>query len=76
MNTTIHSTTLDGPPRLLDVHAAAEATGLEPRVVRRLFDERQVPLVKVGARALRVWSTDLAAYLDARRVPARNGGAR
>lgn len=64
-----------GPRRLLDVHAAAECTGLAARTVRRVFDERRVPVVKVG-RAVRVWSDDLAAYLDACTQPAREGVTR
>lgn len=75
MASTPHPTTLDGPPRLLDVPAAAEATGLDPRTVRRLFDERTIPLVRVGRR-VRVWSTDLAAYLESQRIPARQGAQR
>ncbi|WP_434141937.1 helix-turn-helix domain-containing protein [Leucobacter sp. gxy201] len=72
----ISSTTTDlGARRLLDVREAAELTGLSPRSVRQMFDERRVPLVRLG-RTLRVWSDDLAAYLDACTLPAREGVAR
>lgn len=64
-----------GSRRLLDVAETAALTGLPPRTVRRLFDERRVPLVKIGRR-LFVWSDDLAAYLDASLTPAKLGGAR
>lgn len=60
-----------GPRRLLDVKAAAKLTGLSERTVRTMFDERQIPLVRVGTRRLRVWSNDLAEYLAAHTLPAR-----
>lgn len=63
------------PRRLLDVYTAAEATGLTPRTIRRLFDERRVPIVKIG-RSVRVWSDDLAAYLETNTHTARKAGAR
>lgn len=59
-----------GPRRLLDVPAVAELTGIPHRTVRRMFDERRVPLTTVGRRVF-VWSTDLADYLDANARPAR-----
>lgn len=67
---------LAAAPQLLDVAQAAELTGLPTRTVRHMFDTRAFPLVRVGTRALRVWSTDLAAYLDAQTIPAREGVTR
>lgn len=74
-----HNTPTQAPPagarRLLDVPAAAAELGINPRTVRRMFDERTLPVVKLGRRVF-VWSDDLAAHLDACAQPARNGGAR
>ena len=61
--------------RLLDVPAAAELLGINPRTVRRMFDERWLPVVKIGRRVF-VWSDDLAHALEASTTPARRGGAR
>lgn len=60
---------------LLDVPAAAARYGLNPRTVRRMFDERALPIVKLGRRVF-VWSDDLAEHLEAATVPARIGGTR
>jgi excisionase family DNA binding protein len=60
-------------PRLLDVAAMAELLGTSERMPRRLIAERRLPVVKVG-RHVRVWSDDLAAYLESSTRPA-NGAA-
>lgn len=61
--------------RLLDVPAAAAELGINPRTVRRMFDERTLPVVKLGRRVF-VWSDDLANHLAACEQPARVGESR
>ena len=60
---------------LLDVPTAAARYGLNPRTVRRMFDEHRLPIVKLGRRVF-VWSDDLAEHLEAATMPARIGGTR
>lgn len=58
-----------GSNRLLDLSEIAVLTGTTERMARRLLDQRKLPTVKVG-RYVRVWSDDLAAYLDSATRPA------
>lgn len=54
---------------LLDVDDIAALSHTTVRMARRLIAERRLPVVKIG-RNVRVWSTDLAAYLEANTRPA------
>ncbi|QIK83173.1 helix-turn-helix domain-containing protein [Sanguibacter sp. HDW7] len=54
---------------LVDTSAAAEILGVSPRTVRRLAAERRIPAVHVG-RAVRFEVDDLAAFVDANKIPA------
>lgn len=56
------------PPQLLDVDQAAELLAVRPRMIRRLIEERRLPVVRVG-RHVRVDAADLAAYVEAQRRP-------
>lgn len=73
MNTINPPTTLDGPNRLLSPEEIDQITGCGERMARRLIEKRRVPSVKIG-RTVRVWSHDLAAYLDAQTRPAQPVG--
>ncbi len=53
---------------LWDVEAAASATGLRVRYVRKLIAERRVPVVKLG-RLVRIRPADLVAYIEASTLP-------
>lgn len=54
---------------LLDVEDIAELSHTTVRMARRMIADRRLPVVKIG-RNVRVWSTDLEAYLDANTRPA------
>lgn len=60
---------------LLDVRAATLLAGTTERTMRRLFDERELPLVRVRRR-LYVRRSDLLAYLDANTIPARQAATK
>lgn len=60
---------LDERGRLLDIPAMAVVMGTGERMARRLISERRIRTVKIG-RYVRVWSADLADYLDANTRPA------
>lgn len=59
----------DSDVRLWDIATAAAETGLNPRYVRRIFQQRRVPIVKLG-RLTRVRPDDLRAYIAASTIPA------
>jgi excisionase family DNA binding protein len=61
----------DPDVQLWDVAAAARATGLSPRTVRRIFSERRVPVVKIG-QLVRVRPADLESYIAANTRPAND----
>jgi excisionase family DNA binding protein len=61
------------PAVLLDVPKAAGRLGITERHLRELIYRREVPYVKVG-RLVRFDPTDLAAWLEARKVPAGGRG--
>ena len=64
------------PRRLMTVAQTASALTTTESHVRKLLDRRDLPTVKVGG-AVRIWSTDLAEWLDANTRPALpRGGAR
>jgi excisionase family DNA binding protein len=54
---------------LLTIHDVAELLKLSVSTVRRLQRQRKIPFVKVGG-SVRFVRSDLAAYLDGRRVSA------
>jgi len=49
--------------RLLDIAAVAEQLGTSVRYIRRLVQERRIPVVRVG-RLIRFDPLDLEAWLD------------
>jgi excisionase family DNA binding protein len=55
--------------RLLDIAAAAERLSTSVRHVRRLVQERRIPVVRVG-RLVRFDPVDIDAWLDAHRSSA------
>lgn len=62
------STAQDIEP-LLDIAQAAESLGTSVRHMRRLVQERELPVVKIGGK-LRFEPADLVAYRRAHRTPA------
>jgi excisionase family DNA binding protein len=55
--------------RLLDIGAVAEQLGTSARHIRRLVQERRIPVVRVG-RLIRFDPLDLEAWLDDHRSSA------
>jgi excisionase family DNA binding protein len=55
--------------RLLDIGAVAEQLGTSVRHIRRLVQERRIPVVRVG-RLIRFDPLDLEAWLDDHRSSA------
>jgi len=64
------------PPALLllTVEAVAKTLGVSVRSVRTLIALGELPVVRVGARAIRIAETDLAAFIQVRRREARPKG--
>jgi excisionase family DNA binding protein len=58
-----------GRSRLLDIDAVAELLSTSVRHVRRLVQERRIPVVRVG-RLIRFDPVDLDAWLDEHRSSA------
>ena len=58
---------LDGAIRLLTVAQAAEALSLSERSTRTLIAEGALPVVRVGARAVRIHPDDLRRFIEERR---------
>lgn len=58
-----------GRRRLLDIDAVAAQLGTSVRHIRRLVQERRIPVVRVG-RLVRFDPVDLDAWLDAHRSAA------
>jgi excisionase family DNA binding protein len=58
-------------PQLLPIQEVARRMALSIRTVRTLVALRKLPVVRVGARAVRVAESDLAAFIEARRVAPR-----
>ena len=54
--------------QLLLISIVAERMALSERSVRTLIALGKLPVVRVGARAVRVLETDLEAFIAARRV--------
>ncbi|MGP6203911.1 helix-turn-helix domain-containing protein [Microbacterium sp. F2] len=57
-------------PQFLTVEQAAAYTGTSVRMIRRLVDQRRVPVAKIGS-LVRIRISDLEAYLEANTRPAR-----
>ena len=55
--------------RLLTVAQAAEALALSERSTRSLIAEGALPVIRVGARAVRVHPDDLRRFIEERRGP-------
>ncbi|WP_181156578.1 helix-turn-helix domain-containing protein [Microbacterium sp. MYb66] len=60
---------------LWDVNETAAATGLAPRYVRKIIDERRLPVVKIG-RYVRLRPADVREYIAASTLAPTTGGAR
>ena len=60
-------TELDGIIRLLTVAQAAEALALSERSIRSLIAAGSLPIVRVGARGVRVHPEDLRRFIEERR---------
>ena len=58
-----------GRRRLLDIDAVAEHLGTSVRHLRRLVQERRIPVVRIG-RLIRFDPVDLDAWLDEHRSSA------
>ena len=58
-------------PQLLPIQEVARRTALSIRSVRTLIALGKLPVVRVGARAVRVAESDLAVFIEARRVAPR-----
>jgi excisionase family DNA binding protein len=63
------------PPTLLDVPTAAARLGITERHLRELIYKRRIPFVKVGGFSVRFDPDDLAAWLEASKVPTGGRGA-
>jgi excisionase family DNA binding protein len=57
--------------RLLSVREAAERLTISPRSLRTLIALGKLPVVRVTARRVAIAESDLAAFIAARRSPAR-----
>lgn len=57
--------------RLLDIAAVAEQLGTSVRHIRRLVQERRIPVVRVG-RLIRFDPVDIDVWLDAHRNAAES----
>ena len=55
-------------PILLTIEEAAERMGVGVRFMRRLIDERRIPVVKLGERKTRLDEDDVDAFIAAARV--------
>ena len=58
---------LDCRQGLLTVARVAQVLALSERSVRSLIAEGSLPVIRVGARAVRVHPEDLAGFIDGRR---------
>ena len=59
------------PPQLLPIQEVARRLALSIRSVRTLIALGKLPVIRVGARAVRVAESDLAAFIEARRIAPR-----
>jgi excisionase family DNA binding protein len=59
------------PPQLLVIEEVARRLALSIRTVRTLIALGKLPVIRVGARAIRIAESDLAAFIEARRVAPR-----
>lgn len=60
--------------RLDTYDTAAKFLQVHPAHVRRLVRRGEFPVCRFG-RSVRMWRSDLIAYVEAHRVPARDGAA-
>jgi excisionase family DNA binding protein len=59
------------PPQLLPIEEVARRLALSIRSVRTLIALGKLPVIRVGARAIRVAESDLVAFIEARRIAPR-----
>jgi excisionase family DNA binding protein len=55
--------------RLLEVHEVAILLKCNPETVLRLIRDRELAVIHLGKRSLRIHPADLQAFIDAQRVP-------
>ena len=55
----------------MDDEQLAHETGLSKRQIKHLRDTRQLPFVKRGKRTIRYKTSDVFAFMEAGRIPAR-----
>ncbi len=67
MSTPLHNLPPDCRHGLLPVARVAQVLALSERSVRSLIAEGSLPVIRVGARAVRVHPEDLAGFIDGRR---------
>ena len=58
-------------PQLLPIQKVTRRMALSIRSVRTLIALGKLPVIRVGARAIRVAEADLAAFIEARRIAPR-----
>ncbi len=68
MTEPLHSLPPDCRHGLLPVARVAQILSLSERSVRSLIAEGFLPVIRVGARAVRVHPEDLAGFIDGRRA--------
>jgi len=57
---------------LLRIPEAAEMLGVKPATIRSWVLRREIPYVKLTARAVRIRRSDVQAFIDKNLVPARS----
>ena len=67
MSTPVHNLPPDCQQGLLTIARVAQVLALSERSVRSLIAEGSLPVIRVGARAVRVHPEDLAGFIDGRR---------
>ena len=68
MSEPLHSLPPDCRHGLLPVARVAQILSLSERSVRSLIAEGSLPMIRVGARAVRVHPEDLAGFIEERRA--------
>ncbi len=67
-STLLHNLPPDCQQGLLTVARTAQVLALSERSVRGLIAEGSLPVIRVGARAVRVLPEDLAGFIEERRA--------
>jgi excisionase family DNA binding protein len=52
----------------VDSHVASQIIGLSPRTIRDMATKRELPIYKVGSRAIRYRVSDLLEWVEGRKI--------